>query len=81
MQRKDPEILHADLLKNAIMESERKEQLLEPLTDTEGYTVPFGEHVRAIDLQLPPLPVSQRHRAIAAGSSDAAWIPIIKLDD
>ena len=65
------------------MESERKEQLLEPLTDTEGYTVPFGVHVRAIDLQLPPLPAvsSQRHRAIAAGSSDVVprWIPI-KLD-
>ena len=67
----------------SIMESERKEQLLEPLTDTEGYTVPFGVHVRAIDLQLPPLPAvsSQRHRAIAAGSSDVVprWIPI-KLD-
>ena len=61
------------------MESERKEHLLEPLTDTEGCTVPFGVHVRAIDLQLPPLPaVSQRHRAISAGSSDAVLIS--KLD-
>ena len=53
------------------MEGERKgQQLLEPLTDTEGCTVPFGEHSRSIDLrQLPSLPVS-RHRAIAAGLDD-----------
>ena len=41
------------------MEGEREgQQLLEPLIDIEGYAVPFGEHERMMDLQLPPLPVS-----------------------
>ena len=38
------------------MEADR--QLLEPLTDMDGYAVPFGDHVRMKDIQLPPIPCS-----------------------
>ena len=45
------------------------QQLLEPLTDIDEYTVPFGEHVRARDLQLPPV-FTREPLAAAAGSSE-----------
>ena len=46
------------------------QQLLEPLTAFDGYTVPFGEHVRARDLQLPGPPIATREPLAAADSSE-----------
>ena len=53
-----PEIAPIAIIRT--MEGDR--QLLEPLTDMDGYTVPFGDHVRMKDIQLPPIPCSDADR-------------------